>query len=69
MLPVGTEPRSGSVGHLLPFTEAKVVDTHGNRVRPEMQGELYVRGPQLCLGYLNNEEATTAAFDQEGFLR
>jgi 4-coumarate--CoA ligase len=51
------------------LTEAKVVDVHGNVVVTGSRGELCVRGPQLCLGYLNNEDATAAAFDHEGFLR
>lgn len=68
-LPIGVEPCSGSVGRLLPCTEAKLVDGQGNIVLSGSRGELCVRGPQLCLGYLNNEGATAAAFDHEGFLR
>ncbi|KIM79852.1 hypothetical protein PILCRDRAFT_40917, partial [Piloderma croceum F 1598] len=68
-LPTGVDPCSGSVGHLLPLTEAKVVDAHGNAVVTGNRGELCVRGPQLFLGYLDNEEATAAAFDHEGFFR
>ncbi|HEX7968589.1 MAG TPA: AMP-binding protein, partial [Stellaceae bacterium] len=32
-------------------------------------GELYVRGPWIVSGYFNDEEATVAAFDEEGWFR
>ena len=52
------------------FTEAKVLNSpettcHSGRIR----GELLIRGPQLCLGYLNDESATREAFDIEGYVR
>jgi acyl-CoA synthetase (AMP-forming)/AMP-acid ligase II len=47
----------GSVGHLMPGTEGKIVD-----------GEVWVRGPQLMSGYLGNPEATAAAIDADGWL-
>ncbi|XP_069687233.1 uncharacterized protein [Periplaneta americana] len=64
-------PRSktGSCGQLVPLTQAKVVDlTTGESLGPHQSGELWVRGPQIMLGYLNNEEATQETLDSEGWL-
>ncbi|KAJ7772843.1 hypothetical protein DFH07DRAFT_145845 [Mycena maculata] len=67
-LPFGSEPRAGSVGQLLSSTDAKIIDGHGKVLSPGQRGQLCVRGPQLCPGYLGNAEATQEAFDAEGFL-
>lgn len=67
-LPVGSASRPGSVGCLVPFTNAKIIDDNGNVVGPGQCGQLCVQGPQLCLGYLNNLEANSTSFDDEGFL-
>lgn len=67
-LPAGVPPLQGSVGQLLTRTEAKVIDVEGNILGTGCRGELCVRGPQLCLGYLNNPDATRDAFDKDGFL-
>ncbi|KAF8333613.1 uncharacterized protein EI90DRAFT_3052573 [Cantharellus anzutake] len=67
-LPVGEKPVSGSVGRLLPLTDAKITDPEGNVVGIGRRGELRIKGPQLCLGYLDNERATVEAFDSEGYL-
>ncbi|WPH02494.1 Hypothetical protein R9X50_00535900 [Acrodontium crateriforme] len=31
-------------------------------------GELWAKGPQIAMGYMNNEKATKESFDDEGFL-
>lgn len=49
--------RPGTVGELLPGTEAKLTK----------QGELLARGPQVMLGYYNNPGATAAAVDADGW--
>ncbi|KAJ7035815.1 hypothetical protein C8F04DRAFT_1341822, partial [Mycena alexandri] len=67
-LPFDVPPLRGSVGQLLPCTEAKIVDEHGAILCPGQFGQLCVRGPQLCLGYLNNTQATQDLFDADGFL-
>jgi acyl-CoA synthetase (AMP-forming)/AMP-acid ligase II len=49
----------GSVGKLIPGTEARLVDpATGEDVAPGEAGELLIRGPQVMLGYLGNAGAT-----------
>ncbi len=63
------EPKFGSVGPLVPNTEAKVVDVEtGHELGPNERGEICVRGPQIMKGYLNNSEATAQTIDDDGFL-
>lgn len=59
----------GSVGVLLPNTEAMIIDTEtGKPLGFNETGELLLRGPQVMLGYLDNPEATTATLDVNGWL-
>ncbi|MFZ3265393.1 MAG: long-chain fatty acid--CoA ligase [Terriglobales bacterium] len=64
--------KSGSIGKPMMFTEAKLVDFHGNQV-PKNEvgrldiGELCLRGPHVCGGYWNNPAATAQALDPEGW--
>ncbi len=64
--------KSGSIGKPMMFTEAKLVDSHGNQV-PKNDvggrdiGELCLRGPHVCRGYWNNPTATNQALDPEGW--
>ncbi|KAL4782212.1 hypothetical protein BJX76DRAFT_359200 [Aspergillus varians] len=53
----------GSSGWILPGTEARVVTPAGEEVTTYgTPGELWVRGPSVVLGYLNNEKATKETF-------
>jgi acyl-CoA synthetase (AMP-forming)/AMP-acid ligase II len=58
-----------SVGVALPNTECKLVDPEtGREVGPGERGELWVKGPNVMSGYLNNPEATAITLDDEGYL-
>ena len=59
----------GSVGFAIPNTECRLIDPNtGEDAAPGERGELWVRGPQVMKGYLNNPEATAATVDAEGWL-
>src|SRR5207244_3442506 len=59
----------GAVGTAAPNTECKLVDpATGDELGPNREGELWVRGPQVMKGYLNNLEATARTFDSDGWL-
>ncbi|MGD6741826.1 AMP-binding protein [Streptomyces sp. BH106] len=60
---------AGSVGRLLPGTEARLVDvTTGRDADGAAAGELWVRGPQVMAGYLGNRAATEETL-VDGWLR
>ena len=64
----GTE-RSGTVGKLMPSMEQRIVDPEsGNDVPTGQPGEVWVRGPNVMKGYLNNPEATAKTVDADGWL-
>ena len=54
----------GSVGPALPVDTIKIDDPN-----EDGEGEILVKGPNVMLGYYNNEEATRDAFDEEGYFR
>lgn len=60
----------GTVGHLIPLTEGKIIDADGNDVTaiPGSRGTLFVRGPQIMQGYYKNPKKTGEVLDKEGWL-
>lgn len=59
----------GSIGLTAPNTECRFVDpATGEDVPDGTDGEVWVRGPQVMKGYLNNAEATALTLDQDGWL-
>jgi acyl-CoA synthetase (AMP-forming)/AMP-acid ligase II len=53
----------GSSGSLPPAIEARIVDTDGKEVTTyDTPGELWVKGPAVTLGYLNNDKATNETY-------
>ncbi|MCG6659571.1 AMP-binding protein [Halomonas campisalis] len=74
--------KPGSIGILVPGTEVRLVDSHGQPVARGEPGELTVRGPQVMQGYWQQPEATAqalrdgwlytgdvATMDEDGYLR
>jgi acyl-CoA synthetase (AMP-forming)/AMP-acid ligase II len=73
--------KDGSVGKILPFVDARIVDENKNDVPNGEVGELICRGPNVMQGYHRNPQATDeslqngwlftgdlARMDDEGFL-
>lgn len=64
------EKQFGSVGLLVPLTEAKIVDPlSGQDLSQDQEGELWIRGPQVMAGYYDNEAATKATITEDGWLK
>ncbi|XP_060553012.1 uncharacterized protein LOC132714225 [Ruditapes philippinarum] len=62
--------RYKSVGRRLPLVEMKIVDVEtGKTLGINEEGEIWVRGPQLCLGYLNLPEENKNFFTADGWAR
>lgn len=68
-VPGGVRDDSGSVGRLDPNCECMLVDDDGNEVATGQPGELIVRGPNVCLRYWRNEEATRECLSEDGWLK
>jgi 4-coumarate--CoA ligase len=60
--------KPGSVGVTVPNTEVRIVDPSGSPLGVDQDGEVWVRGPQVMKGYLNNESATKSTIDADGWL-
>jgi long-chain acyl-CoA synthetase len=61
--------RIGSVGTAMGFQEIKLMDGAGVEVADGEEGELWVRGPQVMMGYWQRPEATDDAIDSDGFFK
>ncbi|MEX3016287.1 AMP-binding protein [Gymnodinialimonas hymeniacidonis] len=62
--------RHGSSGQAVPSTECRIIDPETLEDQPTgMEGELWIRGPQVMKGYLNNPDATAETMAEGGWLR
>jgi 4-coumarate--CoA ligase len=62
--------KPGSIGVTISNTESRVVDPEtGEDLGVDEDGEIWIRGPQVMKGYLNNPEATALTIDEDGWLR
>jgi len=61
--------KPGSAGVTAPNTEMRIVDVLSGEDRGiDEDGELWIRGPQVMKGYLNNVKATELTLDTDGWL-
>ncbi|GAM88833.1 hypothetical protein ANO11243_068670 [Dothideomycetidae sp. 11243] len=61
---------AGSCGNLFPGVEARLVDQEGNEVEEhDKPGELWVRAPNVMLGFYKNDAETAAMLQKDGWLR
>ncbi|TVY47242.1 putative 4-coumarate--CoA ligase [Lachnellula occidentalis] len=59
----------GSVGLLLPNQTAMYMDAEDKEVPAGQTGELWIKGPNVFLGYLNNVEGTANALTSDGYFK
>jgi acyl-CoA synthetase (AMP-forming)/AMP-acid ligase II len=58
-----------SIGPSLPNTEIQIVDSEsGKALGPGEAGEVWIRGPQVMVGYFGRPSATAATIDADGWL-
>lgn len=57
---------AGEIGSFVPNVEARLCDGGGKDVALGKSGELWLRGPNMTEGYVENAEANAAAFKDDG---
>lgn len=57
----------GSVGKPMPGMSITIRDEHGEELSANMKGEVYVNGPCLMRGYLNNQQENDKVMTRFGF--
>lgn len=60
--------RTRSIGPALPRTEIRII-RDGRECGPGEVGEIHARGPQIMQGYYQDEDATRAVLDADGWFR
>lgn len=57
-----------AVGTIVASTTVKIMKEDGTEGGIGDPGEIWAKGPQIVMGYLNNDKATAETFDADGFL-
>lgn len=63
------QTKVGSVGRLLPNQTTKYVNEEGKEMAAGETGELWIKGPNIFMGYLNNEAGTKNALTEDGYFK
>jgi fatty-acyl-CoA synthase len=63
------DKKTSTVGSLLPHTKTKIVDSEGKIFPRGEVGEICSKGYGLMIGYWEDEKATTASIDNEGYMK
>ncbi|KAK0196820.1 AMP binding protein [Armillaria mellea] len=67
LLPVADATRkAGSIGLLLPNLQSRIVDEDGHDAHT---GEMWIKGPVVMKGYINNPTATVNTITKDGWLK
>ena len=66
--PSRLDEKAGSVGRPLDNLAVRIMDEQGEELPPGQIGEIRVKGPSVCAGYLNDPAETECVFG-EGWLR
>lgn len=61
--------KSGSVGRPVGGVEIKIVDDNDQPLPTGQSGEVWIKGPPVMKGYLNNPSATADAITADGFFK
>jgi long-chain acyl-CoA synthetase len=67
--PLNLKAYNGSIGLPVPSTEISVRDDKGNELGFDEPGELCIRGPQVMLGYWQQEAETKNVLSSDGWLK
>jgi len=67
--PVTRTSFSGTIGLPLPSIEMAIKDEEGQSLPQGESGEICIRGPNVMVGYYQQEEETRKAFTPDGFMR
>lgn len=67
-MPFDRTPKRGTCGFPVPGTEVRIVGGEGEEMPIGEAGELWLKGPQIMKGYLNNPDATADAL-VDGWLK
>ena len=65
----GITPKVGSVGKVLDGVQVRLVDENGEDALAGDSGEIWVKGPNVFHGYLDEPEATARVLTEDGWLR